>query len=61
MLFIRRNLFILALLQVILEKLACLFANQELILAYQAYPVPLLEDPQLIRKFVVLLAQFQFY
>lgn len=57
-LFIRRNLFILALLQVILEKLACLLANQELILAYLA---SLLEDPQLIRKFPGLLAHYNFY
>ena len=56
--FIRRNLFKLALLQVKLEKLACLLANPELILAY---PVPLLENPQRIRKYAVLLAQFIFY
>ena len=58
MLFIRRNLFILALLLVILEKLACLLAHQELILAYLA---SLLEDPQLIRKFPGLLAHYNFY
>lgn len=55
--FIRRNLYIIALLQIILEKLACLLANRELILAY---PAPLLEDQQLIRKFAGLLVHFTF-
>lgn len=58
MLFIRRNLFILALLRMILEKLTYLLANQELILAY---PAPLLENQQLIRKSVDLLAHLNFY
>ncbi len=58
MLFIRRNLFILALLRMILEKLTYLLANLELILAY---PAPLLENQQLIRKSVDLLAHFYIY